>query len=319
MTKSATARRLRAGLAAFAASALAGLGASAQTLAQPSQTALEASAANYVRYRSDVDYVKSAGFNGPADIREAHKRLAGHDAQAFADGWIAYAALVAADTPAFADGMRKVAGKKKSRADFVARLNADPRAPASVPGAREAVEQVLIMAARDARAFAALGATFQEQAYAMQKTSWGETKLAASAGERIAEAKAYRASRGAARTGALSPSQNRGVVAPSLASADADWTPAWSTAAVGAPQKDANAETTIDRVMYLATRYALGDLTPELVTTFGKNTRGGRCVKLAQANLDACISATNAPFEEAFCIGNHALNDISECVGGVVQ
>jgi hypothetical protein len=32
-------------------------------------------------------------------------------------------------------------------------------------------------------------------------------------------------------------------------------------------------------------------------------------------NLDQCIAATRTPFEEAFCLGQHALNEMSSCVG----
>ncbi|MEO1312039.1 MAG: hypothetical protein AAFV51_13915, partial [Pseudomonadota bacterium] len=224
MSRRITSSRLRPAVKASfvaAASALIGVAAaSAQTLAQPAQTALEQSAASYIQYRADVDFVRKNGLNSSADVRQAHNRLAGHDAAAFANGWIAYAALVAADTPAFADGLRKVAGKKKARAEFIARLNADPRAPASVPGAREAIGEVLLVAVKDARAFDALGADLQQQAYAMQSTNWGEKKLAASGAQRIAESKSFRATR--QRTSAtIARGDNRGVTTPALAKADA--------------------------------------------------------------------------------------------------
>jgi hypothetical protein len=38
---------------------------------------------------------------------------------------------------------------------------------------------------------------------------------------------------------------------------------------------------------------------------------------MAKLTLDQCIAATRAPYEEAFCLGEHALIDIATCTGWV--
>jgi hypothetical protein len=40
---------------------------------------------------------------------------------------------------------------------------------------------------------------------------------------------------------------------------------------------------------------------------------------MARLTLRQCIAATRAPYEEAFCIGEHALNDVSACLGWVAS
>ncbi|MEZ5929016.1 MAG: hypothetical protein R3C55_11145 [Parvularculaceae bacterium] len=39
---------------------------------------------------------------------------------------------------------------------------------------------------------------------------------------------------------------------------------------------------------------------------------------MATLTLRQCIAATRTPYEEAFCLGEHALIDTASCVGWVV-
>jgi len=309
-------KRIAVATCAVAASLAA---AGAQTIAGPASGVMEQMAADYVRFREDVAFVDKAGFTSAQDIREAHRRLAGHNPQALADGWLVYAAFVAADTPEFADGLQQVAGNRRKRDAFVAELNADPLLPGTVPGAEAAVRRVLVSAAKDAEEFKRVGSVFQQQAYAMQKTSWGVEKYATSGADRIADALAYRTARGSAAAPGLSPVEKRGVVSPSLASVSASWKADWSGADVGQPALAERAGGTLDRVMYLATLFALDRKDPQLVSAFASNTTGARCIARKQDLLGACISATRMPYEEAFCIGTHALADMGECVGAVAD
>ncbi|MBY0422776.1 MAG: hypothetical protein K2Q06_10775, partial [Parvularculaceae bacterium] len=88
----------------------------AETLAQPASSELEKRAADYVAFRADVATVEATPFNNAKATREAHKLLATHDAKALSGGWVAYAALVAADTPEFAKALEaEVSAKKKGK------------------------------------------------------------------------------------------------------------------------------------------------------------------------------------------------------------
>ena len=102
-------RRLSPGRTVFLAliAGFVATGVSADTLAQPKDTSLERAAADYVRFREDVAAIEGLKFDNANVTREAHRRLAAHDPEGLSAGWVAYAALVAADTPEFAEALKK--------------------------------------------------------------------------------------------------------------------------------------------------------------------------------------------------------------------
>lgn len=319
----------RTALAVFAFSTAALLGpmsiVSADTLSQPKTTALEDAAASYVRYREDVATIEATPFDKPSATREAHKKLAAHDPDMLTAGWVAYAALVAADTPEFVAALQKeVGGKKKRRRRgklqgrdaFFAKLSEDPRYPRKLDGADAAIERVLIMTARDAHRFNKLGESFKTQAYAMQKTKWGKKRIASSS-KRIGEASDYASSRPAPAVPTLTSSTNNGVTAPVLASATETWDYNWGEEGSFDRVNEPNAQAVIDRVLNLAARYAVGGINEKLVSVYAKNSKSQRCLSFAKLTLTQCIAATRTPYEEAFCLGEHGLNDIGSCIGWV--
>jgi len=310
-------------LAAAAAFAVSGA-VSADTLAQPRDTALERKAADYVRYREDVLAIEQTPFDSAKKTREAHKLLSAHAPEKLSSGWVAYAALVAADTPEFAEAMKKemkkstkVGGRRlKGRDGLVANLAADPSYPRKMKGADAAIARVLAMSAMDAARYNALGESFKTQAYAMQKTKWGKARIAASS-KRINEADGFRKGRGAPATPAFSRSTNGGVTAPQLASIDAAWSPDWSAETSAGVRQEPHAQVIIDRVMNLAARYAVGGLNAKTVNVYARNDRAQKCLYMAELTLKQCIAATRTSYEEAFCLGEHGLNDIGSCIGWV--
>lgn len=319
------ARRIGGAMAAAASffAFAATTGVSAESLAQPRDTALEQAAADYIRFREDIAAIEATPFTSAEATREAHRRLATHNAEGLSAGWVAYAALVAADTPAFRKALEdQVASKKKGKnklsgADaFFAELAANPGYPRRLDGADEAISRVLAMTAQDAKRFSTLGEAFKEQAYAMQKTKWGVAKIPASSA-RLSDADSYGRSRAAARTPAFASVTDKGVTSPSLASADGAWGPDWGKGGGSGRMTEPNAEVIMNRVLNLAARYSISGVNQKTVAVYAKNDKSNQCLSFAQLTLRQCIAATRAPYEEAFCLGEHALNDVSTCIGWV--
>lgn len=318
-------RQIRGASAAIALSAgLAVTGVSADTLAQPKDNALERTAANYVRFREDVAAIEAMPFDNASVTREAHRRLGAHDSAELSAGWMAYAALVAADTPEFADAIKKEVSKKKNKrrnqlggkAGLMSNLAQDPSYVRKLEGADKAVEAILAMTLNDGARITALGEAFKTQAYAMQKTKWGKQRIVGSQ-ERLKEASSFKLSRGAAPAPALQRVSDSGVIAPSLANASENWDADWGAAAPAAEMTENSADVIIDRVLNLAARYSTGSLNPKIVSVYAKNNKADRCLSMAKLTLDQCIAATRTPYEEAFCLGEHGLKDISSCTGWV--
>lgn len=312
---------------AFAAAMMAGFAAttvSADTLAQPKDTSLERAAADYVRFREDVAAIEQMTFDNAKVTREAHRRLGAHDPAGISGGWVAYAALVAADTPEFAealkDQMKKKGSKRKGilggKDGLISNLAQDPSFARSLPGADKAIASILAMTAQDGARITSLGEAFKTQAYAMQKTAWGKKRIANSQ-ERIVEAANFSKGRGKAAAPAFDHQADGGVIAPSLASAKEAWAPDWGADAPAGRMQEANAEVIMDRILNLAARYSTNTLNPKIVKVYAKNNKTQNCLELSKLTLNQCIAATRTPYEEAFCLGEHGLNDIASCNGWV--
>ncbi len=313
-----------AAVAAFGAFA-ATTGVSAESLAQPRDSALERAAADYVRFREDVAAIEATPFSSAETTREAHRRLSTHNSQSMSSGWVAYAALVAADTPSFRKALEDAVSSKKkgknklSGADaFFADLAADPSYPRKLEGADEAVARVLAMTTQDTARFKTLGEAFKEQAYAMQKTKWGVARIPASSA-RLSDADSYGRARPTATAPSLASVTEKGVTSPALASVEGAWGADWGKAAGAGRMSEPNAEVIMSRVLNLAARYAVSGVNQKTVSVYAKNDKSDQCLSFAQLTLRQCIAATRAPFEEAFCLGEHALNDVSRCIGWVAS
>lgn len=312
----------RMGLITFCTVFVATTGVSADTLAQPPIDALERTAANYIEFRKDVAVIETTPFDNANTTREAHRRLSAHDSEELSAGWVAYAALVAADTPEFADALKKEMKKRKKRGELggvdglLANLAQDQKFARNLDGADRAVEAVLAMTLADGARIAKLGEAFKSQAYAMQKTNWGKQRIAPSQ-QRLNDADSFSRARGEPAMPAFERAEDGGVIAPSLASATESWDAAWGQSAGNGRMTEANAEVVMDRVLNLAARYSAGKLNKKIVEVYAKNTKAERCLSMAKLTLNQCIAATRTPYEEAFCLGEHGLIDISTCTGWV--
>ena len=60
---------------------------------------LESKAARYVHLRADIADIEAITMSSATKMRDAHNRLGSYDPANLGGAWMAYAALVAADTP----------------------------------------------------------------------------------------------------------------------------------------------------------------------------------------------------------------------------
>ncbi len=307
-----------ASILAFAATS----GVAAESLAQPRDAALERQAADYIQFREDVATIEATPFNSAETTREAHRLLSAHDAKDLSAGWVAYAALVAADSPAFRASLEKEVSSRKrvnglTGADaFFAKVAQDPSYPRKLKGADEAMASVLAMTTHDMTRVRTLGDSFKEQAYAMQKTSWGKARIQPSE-VRISDAESFARSRNVATPPAMASVEKKGVVSPDLASASGAWSPDWGSGGGSGQMTERNADVIMDRVLNLAARYAINGVNEKTVEVYARNDKSASCLSFAELTLKQCIAATRSPYEEAFCLGEHRLNDTASCLGWV--
>ncbi|MBB4658542.1 hypothetical protein [Parvularcula dongshanensis] len=306
------------GLAAIVGFASAGEAVVPTASAQEASSLLERTASDYVFLRTDIDYIGSSPVKDAKGMREAHNRLASFDPEALARGWVAYAALVAADTPSFAEAIEQRTNKPKKREAFLKELRDNPAVVRNMEGSEEAIAAIRAVAARDATKINALGDKFIDDAYQMQAFGWAKQKIPANGSQRVASALAYAKTRAHPSMAVSTRAQTKaGTFRPNLAG-DATWTPMWSVDTTPPSEADRTG-VLMTKALVLAARYATNDLTAEHLDLYADNKTSDKCLVNAKLNLDQCIAATRTPYEEAFCLGEHALNDVSYCVGWVAN
>lgn len=292
-------------------------------------------AAAYGSYHTDVGELEEKGLNSVGDVDHALNTLAGQNASQLSRGWLAYAALVASQSPELRTSLREVvaaygrdglAGGIAVDAGYVRRV---------LDGGDEAVALALVATSADSQKLSRSAEYFREQAYALQGQSWAKTKLRSpqmrsKVDSLISSSRVERAPRVTIVTafqspeidGALQRAGNTG--APSL----------WDgviTAATGvqfpslrSPSLTSNRsslrrghEHTADKIASLAAYRIMGvgtDNAPQVQTVLGEGPMRS-CVTTAQLNINQCVAANSFPFETVDCIGKHAISEVSECFG----
>lgn len=285
------------------------------TIVVPGPSPVTDAAAYYVEYRRDVLALSSAATSLEASAA-AQARLAAYDADALSRGLIAYAALVAAETPAFNDGLKE-AVDAYGRDQILTNLAQNIRVAAGLPGAEAAAQSILRFAAQDAEQMRALSGEVEAQAAAAASTDWGRARLR-NQQQRLARIN-QAGDPPAPAAPALQQMKANGVAAPVLASAGDGWAafdPASSPRSRFAPT-DARARRFVDQALALATHYALDDDAGVRAPSLTRNDRSKQCFSFAKLNLDQCVAAAGQGYEETFCLGRHALGETSDCLGWI--
>jgi len=267
----------------------------------------------YVQLREDIDAISAAKPSDAQMMRDAHNRLASHDARMMGGAWIAYAAMIAADEPAFSQAIQAKV-KEMGKAAFVEELENNPVIVRNMPGSEAATTAILSFARNDAARIQKVGENYIASAYDMQNVAWARRELAERGMERVNAALAFAATRqwpSAKRSN--NASTKRGMMRPNLAQ-NAAWSPSWSGYDSGIDPK-AKGGVIVTKALVLGARYAINDVEQEDLAVYGTSKKSERCFTSAKLNLDQCIAATRTSYEEAFCIGQHGLSDVSHCVG----
>ena len=294
------------------------------------------SAAVYATYQSEVTDVKSKPLGSANDIDDALNSLGGHNPDQLSQGWISYSALIASQDPEYRAAVRDIA-------DFYGRdvmmtgLANDVRYARQLNGGDNAVSAALAATEADSRRLSTAGAYVKEQAYSLQASGWAKAKIGNSRAKATSLDKIQKAGipASAPLLSAFGASDIDTVLvqagsagAPSLwdnvsSAASAVRFPASVTSGLKLNRKRVKygKEPVADQIATLAAFRVLGSdaATPAQMSSAmsERETRG--CMNMANLNLQQCVAAANQQYEVPFCIGEHALNDVGKCIGGVYQ
>jgi len=247
---------------------------SAGMSAVSSRPDLRALAGIYLDFGSTLASIEGSRLKTPADVRKAIAALRISEPDELAEGWYGSRAMIAAQDPVFAQGVRddvRVHGKTA----VLAALEADKDYILQISGVSSATAAVAVAIRNESEHLAALSARFIDTAYRFQKQKWGMTTPmtapGAPAGMKTAAAAQSVIGRARDVLAALSPIGTAQAYSPRV----------------------------MNRILTLAA-YQVVEGSMASAHDEDARTATGRCLNWARLNLDQCT-------------GKHALRDVGNC------
>lgn len=256
-------------------------------------TGVFAIAQQYTQFQSAVTEAIQSSLGTPGEVRRMLDKLRFSEPGDVARGWLAHRGLIAAQDPAFAEGVRR-AVSRHGAISVLQQLSGKGTFARSLPGANSAVAAVMTEIEADNRRMTLLHERFLTAAHTFQGNRWGML-------ERPEDAAANFASADSATD------TDKGVMA-GLASALEAFSPITPAHALAQPL--------MERVLAYGARHVIAtslDTDASLADIAPPSRRTTSCLNWAKLNLNQCIAAAHFPSEEAWCTGKHAIEDVRAC------
>lgn len=235
--------------------------------------------------------------------------------------WLAYSSLIAEQHPQFLDDVRDVADYYGQDAAIAALAN-DPAYAGAFRYADQASESVLEAIDEDSGQIRDLGEQYRQSAYALQNERWAnaisrdrQNRLAALraaddiaaplAGDLFTTSFISETDIGAASSLFATPAPR-----PSLAAS----TPNLTLDADVPYEPD---RVRVGRILSIAALRAIGEnsrYTEDSIQSLLADPLAQRCISWARVNLAQCVAAAHFEYEDSFCIAQHALIEVSNCL-----
>jgi hypothetical protein len=295
--------------------------------ADPTPTIVERSAGEYAAYHSVIADLHSAPIQSGDDLDDAMNRLtAFYGEERLVRAWIAYAAIIAARHPEYLDEVRELADYYGPEA-AMSGLMYDPSYATSFASSQEAQASVVDAMAADNAEIMDVSERYRAAAYDLQSERWAN-RSHGDRTDRLAEL-SHMGSEPIDMTDevlmTLATGFDNGLPAsslferyePSAVSSRASIAPQL-TLTVGDAAADPDRER-IGRILSVAALQALNNDDPartdQVVEALLSDPVVERCLAWVRLDLQQCVAAGHFMYEDSFCIAEHALMDVSRCLG----
>ncbi|HEY0600825.1 hypothetical protein [Brevundimonas sp.] len=269
-------------------------------------------AAVYMAFSRDMAALEG-GFTNPEQIQAALRRGAAYDPEQISRGLVAYASILALQSPEFVSGVRSLADDQENRERIVARIVADPSYASTLPGAESAAGLVMATLSDDINALGRAANSIENDAYAIQapydpRRPWGIAEVS-NREARLEAAKARSAQ----------------IVRPAAEEAARLFAAAHSGGGAlpvsGAPRKPPYPPAVVNGLA-LAALAALGYAGENArantdALQFDRVSQG--CLTMSKLNLFQCLAASRPNYEDMFCLGRHIVRDLATCSRGAAM
>ncbi len=259
----------------------------------------------YVTFIRDVGTIQ-AGFPDAESIQAAMRKGAAYDPATLSRGMIAYASILALQSPEFVSGVRSYANDPQQRADVIANIIRDPAYAAGLPGADVAAGLIISTLGQDIAALTVVADAVEQDAYTIQerrdpRRRWAVTPIP-NREVRLETAKTISSGQmlpSAAESARLFAAANSGTGLNLPAATNA---PPYTPAVVNALA-----------IAALAAMGAAGDDARANTEALSIETNAQFCLDMSKLNLFQCLAASRPSYEDMFCVGRHIVRDLATC------
>lgn len=267
--------------------------ASAATPSVAFSSQLVAAASAFETYTGKAGAIRADFADGGA-LNSALQTGSAYEPKQIQAGEIAYAAIVALQDPAFVDGAQRWARSPQAAADLLA----DPSVIARMPAAQGAAARVsAALRDRGAKVLAA-GQLVKQSAYDMQHQPWSLARVADP-------------------QGVLEKSKLLSKTAFNPAAEDTARLVKAASAAPAGGDASALSMPVVQRGLALAALAVMGkagDGSEASLQPLLTEAKNDGCMRMSKLNLYQCLAVAGPHYEDAFCLGQHALMDTGQCV-----
>jgi hypothetical protein len=270
------------------------------------------SAAVYRAFSRDMATLEG-GFTHPDQIQAALRRGAAYDPVQISRGLVAYASILALQSPEFVAGVRSVAHDRITRERLVADIVADPERVTTLPGAEAAAGLVIATLSADIDALSRAANSIENDAYAIQarydpRRPWAVAEVRDRQGRldaaKVSSARTMLPSAEAA-SGLFSAAHSGGGALP-----------------VSGEPREAPYPAAVTNALALAALAALGYAGENArantdALQFDRVSQG--CLNMSKLNLFQCLAASRPNYEDMFCLGRHIVRDLATCSRGAAM
>lgn len=267
------------------------------------------SAAVYLAYTRDMATIRG-GFSSAQAVHAALQRGAAADPNQISRGLVAYATILALQSPEFVAGVRQVSNTPEARRQMIDRIVASPAYASTLPGADSAAGLIMAVLETELNALGLAADSVESDAYNIQspgdqRSGWARTPLPDREG----------------RLQAIKDISARGA-RPSMSEWSRLHAAANSGSGLGVSAARARSgpyPQSVTNALAMAALAALG--------VAGDNARANTdalqydrasqdCLSSSKLNLFQCLAASRPSYEEIFCIGRHVMRDLATCARG---
>lgn len=265
----------------------------------------------YLTFTRDIATIRG-GFEDPQAIQDALRRGASYDPAQISRGLIAYASILALQSPEFVAGVRQFGGDPATRQEVVADIVADPRYASTLPGADAAAGLIIATLGAEIDALGEAAASVEQDAYTIQARSDPRRAWAIA---HVADREARLQAAKTLSSQTMLPSAEESARLLAAAHSGAGMT------VYSQPRKPPYppAVTNALAIAALAALGAAGENARANTEALQSEPTSQFCLNMSKLNLYQCLAASRPSYEDMFCVGRHVVRDLATCARGAAM